>query len=61
MFPVESRDRCEELLEALKVNKVGRRFHSVVSVLPCSIYCHASAGGEEKEKDSMTYEDDSAE
>lgn len=39
-FPVESRTRCEKLLNVLKSHQIGKTLGSIVSVIPCSIYYH---------------------
>lgn len=57
-FPIESRERCEKVLNLLKVHEIGRKFRSVVSVIPCSIYyCEDDNEEEVKDKASMNPED----
>lgn len=45
VFPLESSDDYEEVLEILKSQKIGVWFKSVISVVPCSIYCSSSEKG----------------
>ncbi|XP_018336185.1 uncharacterized protein LOC108744740 [Agrilus planipennis] len=43
VFPSKSGWQCEEILEALKDNKIGRRCRSIVSVIPCNLYYHSDS------------------
>lgn len=54
-FPIESRARCEKLLNALKAYRIGRKLESIVSVIPCSIYCY-DADDEESKEEKEYYE-----
>lgn len=57
-FPIESRERCEKVLNLLKVHEIGRKFSSVVSVIPCSIYyCEDDDEEEGRDKDTVNPED----
>lgn len=52
-FPVESGGRCEKVLNALKAQQIGRKFSSIVSVTPCSIYyCGDDDDDEEGERNN---------
>lgn len=48
---MESRARCEKVLNALKGHKIGKKLGSIVSVLPCSIYYCEDEEEEEKEEE----------
>lgn len=50
MFPMESGPKSEELLETLKENMLGRCQHSIVSVMPCSLYYQGGIYSETHEK-----------
>lgn len=53
-FSVESRTRCEKLLNALKAHHIGKKCGSIISVIPCSIYYYEN----EEEADDETEEED---
>ncbi|XP_074035150.1 uncharacterized protein isoform X1 [Leptinotarsa decemlineata] len=53
IFPIDSSDRCDEILEVLKENGIGQRFNSVVSVIPCSIQYHANQDFEFKQDEDI--------
>lgn len=54
IFPLETGNFCEELLKILHDFGIGKKFNSVVSVIPCSLYYKNEDGfenlgsGEEK-------------
>lgn len=56
-FPVESRGRCEEILNVLKYQKIGRKFGSIVTVIPCNIYYCEEDDEEEQAGDTKNAEE----
>lgn len=57
IFPLESGSKCEEVLDTLETNGIGKTLNSVVSVLNCSIYSHYKG----KRASAMEIEEESTE